>query len=366
MLINRILAATLLGGVILNTAAPQALATAGNPSPEPGAVLSSQPRELPAGLKQLARAKQIKYATTDVRGNGTFASGMVLTPLRNKKNKTVVWAHGTTGIADKCAPSANDDVFWPEARVAISSLLERGWTVAAPDYPGLGTPGPHPYLIGNSEGRSIIDSVRAARNLDDDLSRQYAVDGHSQGGQGTLFANQLAGAYDKELQLRGTVSIAPTSQTRVLAEAIPNTAGQGFMAMALYGLNAVEPSFKPEAVLTKAALDKGDVLKKGCLNEVLAAYAPPLKLLKNDKLPEAWVAKLAEYVDPAQTPLAAPAFVVQGTDDEIVPVALTDILVEQLKGAKVRYDKLPGRDHDQAVVDSTNRVAAWLDQRFED
>lgn len=378
MLITRLLAATLAGGVAV--AAPPAVA--GNasdrfgpahvfrwtpqpdPMPAPGSIISASPRALPEGLRSLARAEQIKYATTDVRGKAALASGLVLTPLRAKKNKTVVWAHGTTGIADKCAPSANDDVFWPEARVAVASLLERGWTVAAPDYPGLGTPGPHPYLIGNSEGRSIIDSVRAARNLDDDLSRQYVVDGHSQGAQGTLFANQLAGGYDGDLQLRGTVSIAPTSQTRILAEAIPDTAGQGFMAMALYGLNAVEPSFKPETVLTKEALSKGDVLRGGCLNEVLAAYAPPLKLLKGGKLPEAWVNKLAQYVDPAQTPLTAPALIVQGTDDAIVPVALTDILVEQLKGAPVRYDKLPGRDHDRAVIDSADQVAAWISRRF--
>ncbi|MDY7084862.1 MAG: alpha/beta fold hydrolase [Actinomycetota bacterium] len=381
MSITRLLAATLAGSAALSAAASPAMADSASDRfgpahvfqwtsqpasmPAPGSIISSAPRALPEGLRALARAKQIKYATTDVRGNATLASGLVLTPLRNKKNKTVVWAHGTTGIADKCAPSANDEVFWPEARVAVSSLLERGWTVAAPDYPGLGTPGPHPYLIGDSEGRSIIDSVRAARNLDDDLSRQYVVDGHSQGGQGALFANQLAGGYDGDLQLRGTVSIAPTSQTRVLAEAIPGTEGQGFMAMALYGLNAVEPLFKPETVLTAAALGQGDALRQGCLNEVLAAYAPPLKLLKGDRLPEAWVDKLAHHVDPAQTPLTAPAFIVQGTDDAIVPVALTDILAGQLKGAPVRYDKLPGRDHDSAVVDSTGRVAAWISQRFE-
>ncbi|MBU2665275.1 lipase family protein [Actinoplanes bogorensis] len=371
-MIIRLLAVT---GVVLSFATPApALAASLEPAPvfvwntgfsEPGTVLSSTPRDLPDGLDRLARAKQIKYATTDVRGHAVTATGMVLTPLRNRKNKTVVWAHGTTGISDKCAPSSNDDVFWPEARIAIASLLERGWTVAAPDYPGLGTPGPHPYLIGASEARSIIDSVRAARELDDYLSKQYVVDGHSQGGQGTLFANQLASAYDGDLQLRGTVSIAPTSQTRALAAAIPDTAGQGFMAMALYGLNAVEPSFRPETVLTAAAQDKEPVLRRGCLNEVLTAFAPPLKLLKGGALPDSWVDKLYQYVEPGRTPLTAPAFIVQGTADEIVPAAFTDILVEdQLKGAPVRYDKLPGRSHDQAVIDSTNRVASWIDQRF--
>ena len=41
--------------------------------------------------------------------------------------------------------------------------MERGSVVAATDYPGLGTPGTHPYLVGDSEARAVIDFVRAAR-----------------------------------------------------------------------------------------------------------------------------------------------------------------------------------------------------------
>ncbi len=330
----------------------------------PGRVISSAPAALPKELSALARAKQIRYVTTDVRGEAIAATGLILTPRERRKNKTVAWAHGTTGISDKCAPSANDDVFWPEARAAIAELLKRGWTVAAPDYPGLGTPQPHPYLIGASEGRAVIDSVRAARNLDDDLTRQYVVDGHSQGGQGSLFANQLATAYDRELDLRGTVSIAPTSDARTLAQLIPGSAGQGYMVMALYGLNAVEPSFRPETVLTDEARRRLGVLKTGCLYEVLGAYPATVPLLKGGALPEPWVAKLAHYVDPGQTPLTAPALVVQGTADESVPDFLTDALVKQLKGAPVRYDKLAGETHDGAVFASAKTVANWIEQRF--
>jgi len=38
-------------------------------------------------------------------------------------------------------------------------------TVVFTDYPGLGTPGPHPYLVGESEGRAVLDSIRATRQL---------------------------------------------------------------------------------------------------------------------------------------------------------------------------------------------------------
>lgn len=37
--------------------------------------------------------------------------------------------------------------------------------VAVTDYPGLGTPGLHPYVVGKTNGRAVLDIMRAARNL---------------------------------------------------------------------------------------------------------------------------------------------------------------------------------------------------------
>ncbi|HWS31795.1 MAG TPA: alpha/beta fold hydrolase, partial [Actinoplanes sp.] len=202
--ISRLILAALIAacGVVAATAGP-AYATV------PGFVLTSTTASLPATLSALATGKRIQYVTTNVNGSLTTATGLVLTPKTGKKNKVVAWGHGTTGLADICAPSTNQTYFWEEARIAVAELLSRGWTVAAPDYPGLGTAQAHPYLVGASAARSLIDNVRAARQLDTALSTQYVVDGHSQGGAGALFASQLAPAYDGNLVLKGTASIAP-------------------------------------------------------------------------------------------------------------------------------------------------------------
>ena len=70
----------------------------------------------------------------------------------------------------------------------LRQLIEQGAVVAATDYPGLGTTGPHPYLVGDSEARAVIDSVRAAHNLPGaETGNSFAVWGHSQGGQASLF-----------------------------------------------------------------------------------------------------------------------------------------------------------------------------------
>jgi hypothetical protein len=69
----------------------------------------------------------------------------------------VAWAHPTTGVVPHCAPSLALFVFQQIA--GSRKLLENGYAIAATDYPGLGTPGPHPYLVGESEARAVIDSV---------------------------------------------------------------------------------------------------------------------------------------------------------------------------------------------------------------
>ena len=335
----------------------------------PGTVLVSVNATLPPELAPLATGKRIQYVTTNISGATITATGLVLTPKTGKTNRTVVWGHGTTGLADKCAPSTSQAVFWPEARAAVAKLLGKGWTVAAPDYPGLGTALPHPYLVGNSEGRSIIDSVKAARNLDAALSTQYAVDGHSQGGQGALFAGQLAPAYDGALVLKGVAAIAPVSNLNLIAPDIPGTPGQGYLVMALHGINAVEPTFLPNAYLAPPAQQRSGVLATGCLLEILDRYAPltAAELVPNGVVARPVLAKLAQYGNPATVAPSAPILIVQGTADEAVPSVITDVLVGQLsayRGSSVEYLSLRGQTHDGAVFASTRTVANWIAARF--
>jgi pimeloyl-ACP methyl ester carboxylesterase len=336
----------------------------------PGTVLVTTTATLPPELTPLATGKRIAYVTTAPNGAILTATGLVLTPKTNKKNKTVVWGHGTTGLADKCAPSASQNVFWPEARQAVAALLNKGWTVTAPDYPGLGVPGNHPYLIGMSEARSMIDSVKAARSLDSKLTTQYALDGHSQGGQGALFAGQIAPSYDGSLVLKGVASIAPVSNAQIFAPLVPGTPGQGYLVMALYGLNAADPTFDPNSVLAAPAKQKAPVLQNGCLYEILDAYAPltPEQLLVGGALPESVVTKLANYVDPARSAPTAPVLLIQGTDDEAVPYGLTaGPLLDELTAygtQPVDFVSVDGANHDGAVFATTGQVATWIAARF--
>jgi dipeptidyl aminopeptidase/acylaminoacyl peptidase len=351
-------------GFLTATTSPAAAAVA------PGTVLASSAATLPGDVAKAATGKRIQYVSTDVNGATITVTGLVLTPKTGKKNKTVAWAHGTTGLADQCVPSINQNVFWPEAQAAVVELLSRGWTVAATDYPGLGTAQQHPYLVGGSEARSIIDSVKAARNLDPALSTQYAVDGHSEGGQGALFVGEMAPGYDGALVLKGVAGIAPVSNVDLLAPLIPGTPGQGYLVMGLYGLSAVEPAFRPITVLAGPAIVRLPVLQSGCLNEILASYAPLTaeQLLAGGALPPAVVSTLAHYDNPGQSAPTVPILIVQGTADDAVPYDITaGALVPELEAYKtqtVRFVVLQGATHDGAVFQSVVTVADWIAQRF--
>jgi len=364
----RLLVAALVATLLAAGAALAAPAGPASAASVPGMVLSSTTATLPTELASLATGKRITYLTTDVNGNLITATGLIMTPTSNKAYRVAAWAHGTTGLADKCTPSTNQDVFWPEARTAIAALLGKGFTVAAPDYPGLGTSQAHPYLIGPSEARSVIDAVKAARNLDGYLSTSYVIDGHSQGGQGSLFANQIAPAYDGNLVLKGSASIAPVSNAATLAPLIPGTPNQGYLVMGLYGLQTVDSTFSANSVLAATAKTKTSVLNTGCLNEILSAYQSLTadQLLVGGALPDAVVAKLDHWDSPAQTTPTAPILLIQGTADESVPAFLTEMLVSELQAYSqpVTYYELDGATHDSAAVLSAGTVATWLAARF--
>ena len=129
----------------------------------PGTLIRSEPMVFaPAG----AQAYRVLYRSAGMHGEPIAVSGVIVVPPGPAPaggRPIVAWAHPTTGVVPHCAPSLAIFVF--QQMAGLRQLVEQGAVVAATDYPGLGTPGPHPYLVGDSEARAVIDSVRAARSL---------------------------------------------------------------------------------------------------------------------------------------------------------------------------------------------------------
>ena len=131
----------------------------------PGAMLREEPIAAQPEMTGAGSAARIFYASTDLRWHAGIVpvSGTLYLPKGEPPAggwPLVAWAHGTLGVSDRCAPSWSGHK--PRDAVYINRWLENGFAVVATDYQGLGGPGPHPYLIWEAEGRSVLDAARAA------------------------------------------------------------------------------------------------------------------------------------------------------------------------------------------------------------
>ncbi|HEY6735596.1 MAG TPA: lipase family protein, partial [Roseiarcus sp.] len=140
--------------------------TAASPAQDIGFAGKLISAEAMAGAPEGTRAYRILYWSTGLDGNPVEVSGVVIAPRGPPPpggRPVVAWAHPTTGVVSRCAPSLAR-VFFASIQ-GLRAMLDRGYVVAATDYPGLGTPEVHPYLVGTSEAHAVLDSVRAARAI---------------------------------------------------------------------------------------------------------------------------------------------------------------------------------------------------------
>ena len=172
-----------------------------------GELISADPvTQTPAGMQ----AWRIAYWTRSDRNRAIRATGMVVAPreaIPARPRDVLAWTHGAWGVATRCAPSASAN-FW--AATPGLQGIQRNYVVVAPDYPGLGSPGVHPFLAGVDTARSVLDAVRAARSIPGAASgRRFALWGESQGGHAALWTAQSARAYAPDLTLVGVAAAAP-------------------------------------------------------------------------------------------------------------------------------------------------------------
>ena len=320
-----------------------------------------------------AIAWRVLYHSRSIRDEDIAVSGLVVAPDREPPPggfPLIAYAHGTTGLADSCAPSRRAQPLEAGAGAETSDLplppfWDAGYVVAATDYEGLGTQGPHPYLVGGSEARGVLDSIRAARALPEaHAGDSGVVVGISQGGHAALFTGEHAEAYAPDAGVRGVVALAPgaeLAQAAMLLTSDPTVVGFG-VAIA-HGFAAAHPELRLEDVLTPKALAAVEVIETGCIDDILDTYAgPAAETLRLERmLQPPWPALLDENT-PGRLPTPVPIFVGQGEADPLVVPELTDALVARLctVGDDVTYRRYPGQSHSGVVEASEDDVLEWV------
>jgi len=230
-------------------------------------------------------------------------------------------------------------------------------------------------LIGVSEGRAVLDSVRAAIALPrSGASNRFVVWGHSQGGHAALYTGQLAKSYAPELKLLGVAAAAPATYLIELFNADKSSAaGKELTAMAIYSWSSLYGD--PASSLVEAnAMNVYKTMARDCIESVADFLAldkaeRPLetqKFLKaNPATTPPWEGIMKRNT-PGNAPPGAPVFLAQGTADTIVRPYITKQFGEALckQGAKVMFVEMPGVTHTFAAKNSVATALKWMDDRF--
>ena len=272
----------------------------------------------------------------------------------------------------RCAPTLLPDL--GGTIPGLSEMLARGYVVVATDYEGLGVPGVHAYLVGVSEARAVLDSVRAARNLTAaHASNRFAVWGHSQGGHAALFTRELAATYAPELKLVGVAAAAPATDLVQLFKAQKGSiAGEGLTSMALLSWSRTY-NLPIDSVLEKSVKKRFEKVGESCIQSVsqmlrLLKLAWPLKkeFLKADPttLP-AW-RELMEKNSTSTAASGVPVFLAQGTGDKTVRPQITIAYAKALcaNGTDVDLKLMKGASHAYAAEKSAYQAVKWIADRF--
>ena len=353
---------------------------------------------------EVANAVQVHdiltYDMPSVMGQTIQATTLVFTPKGTAPAggwPVVVWAHGTTGAADQCAPSKN--ALDGAEKQLILGLIKKGYAVVAPDYEGLGNDQvPHPYLNLSSAAKSIFFALEDVHARYQNLSKQWSVVGWSQGGQAALGAAEFSDVLDSEgYRYKGAVAIAPASYLAetleggmAYAQQLAATGEAGTLqavpiAATLYtytaivssGIKAGDASFN----YNQAFLDdkvkiaqQAETLCSPQLGQVfgldiqkdLAAYNGDFskyQALQSNFLEDAKIKQYLAVNTPAKTKLPQPVIIFQGTADTTVPATITQGLYQYMLSTStdVELRLKTGATHSTVISENMNEIVDAVD-----
>jgi len=327
----------------------------------PGTLLRQEPVPDHLVLTNGARGLRVLYTSTDgIDGQTAIAvSGAIYLPKGTTPAggwPVIAWAHGTTGIADVCAPS-----WMPRAKREtdyLNAWLAEGYAVVASDYQGLGTPGGHPWMAVRPEGWSVLDSVRSALAAFPELANSVVIVGQSQGAHAALSAAGLASEYAPTVRIRGTVATG-VAGPKYGASRRTST----FLFLILHKFETVDPAFRRSDYLTEDG--------ERSYAEFATTCVRPGQTLPLEGVLKVWPdhAKIAAVEDWPTLRFAHPVFIGTGLADAAAsPDGQYDTAAAICRaGSIVETHYYPGQDHggtvNASLVDSVPFVRKLFAQQ---
>ena len=279
-------------------------------------------------------------------------------------------------MGQDCAPSFSLTQGTDYEASSITAALQKGYAVAVTDYQGMGTPGPHSYMVGTTMGHSVLDMARAAQRLPGSglsVSTPVGIWGYSEGGSAALWAAEQAATYAPELNLKGVAAGGVPGDLLQVASMLDGSAFLSLELMTAVGYDKAYPELNLNSYLNQSGKDLLTTAKKACLVSVDGfgqiagtAYKHVGDFTTSDPLANAtWKARLnANKLGSGQP--TVPVFQYHAVSDNMVQFAQAKALRDTYcaKGVNETWLELPNAEHALAMVQGQGPALDFLSARF--
>lgn len=321
--------------------------------------------------------ERILYRSTDTHGDPIVVSGYTMTPQAPwpgpGPRPVIAYAPGTSGMADRCAGSAVLGTIGSSP--AVLPLLSAGYSVAATDYEGLGTPGGHTYLNRTDAGNALLDVARAGVG---DSSAPVVLFGYSEGGHAAGSAAELAASYAPDLDIRGSYVGAPPADPSLNVDNLDNTPLAPALLYAVGGLINAYPEHASDirAPLNASGEEVLDASQNWCSTDLAATRTIRSAELTDDgrslgeHLREEPAASLIAENTVGYVAPSAPVMLSQSVSDDTVPIQQSRTLRDRWAAAGftdltyVEYPippvPVPGANHAPGGLIAYTDVMPWI------
>jgi pimeloyl-ACP methyl ester carboxylesterase len=231
-----------------------------------------------SGMVQGTIGYAVMYLSTSATGQPIAVTGTILvptnhTPPEGADNRPLVgYGNEAVGLGDNCAPSRILQ-FGNSGEIPLfSEILKRGYVIAASDYEGLGTPAVHTFGVTVSAAHTMLDILRAARNIQEiglKPDGKVGVFGYSQGGAAAAGAAELAPYYAPDVKLTaaaaGGAPIDPIAFSK-------NNSGKIFSSVNFAAAAGYDAAY-PELDLKSFLNEKGRIANGDSYNACIESIA---------------------------------------------------------------------------------------------
>ena len=326
--------------------------------------------------RKYTRGYMIMYRSTSATGEPIAVTGTVLIPnerpTQGVANRPIIsYGNEAQGLGDQCAVSRLMR-FGHTGEIALTDpMLARGYAVASSDYEGLGTPAVHTFGVTESASRTMLDIVRAARQLTAAKlppNGPVALFGYSQGGAAVGGAAEIQPSYAPDVELTAAALGGPPIEPISFAQFNDGGPFASVNFAAAAGYDAAYSELNLEEFLN----DEGRAAMKNVYNSCIESIFSLAFKKSADTTTKSifedprWIERFRQNTLGSRAP-KVPTYFFHAQNDEASPFTVAQRLRRQWcgQGANLQWVPVPFFDHVFAGPYWMPTAAKWVADRID-